>query len=174
MKIFAYIIIAIVLLTGAFFAFNSYIYNEKQGDTTILPTPVPENADVPKGEFGELEGGEADPNRMTLDMTKWNWISTTDESGVKIVPKKTGAFTLTFRKEGTFGATTDCNSVGGNYTVAGNKIVFSNIMSTLMACGVESQESIYKQIFENTVSYNFTSRGELIFKLQNGVVAIFR
>lgn len=177
MKTLVYVIIAILVLVGGFFAFNSYIYNEKQGDTTVLPLPVPENTgeiDGPKGEMGENPEGEADPNRMTLDMTKWNWISLTDAQGVKVVPKKASAFTLAFKKDGTFGMTTDCNSGGGNYNITGNKIVFSKMMSTLMACGVESQEGEYRQIFENQVSYIFTSRGELIITLKNGSIAVFR
>ena len=31
-KILTYVVLAVVVLVAGFFAFNSYIYNEKQGD----------------------------------------------------------------------------------------------------------------------------------------------
>ncbi len=178
MKTFIYIIIAITVIVGAFFAFNQYIYNEKQGDTTVLPENT-QNVDglgtIPpgvQGEMGENPEGEADPDRMTLGMTKWNWISTT-VAGVKTTPKKVNTFTLSFKTDGTFSATTDCNGVGGQYKATGNKIAFSNMLSTLMFCE-GSQENEYRTIFENASSFVFTSRGELIFTLKNGGTAVFR
>ncbi len=127
-------------------------------------------------QFGEVVQnfeGEADPKVMKLDMKKWNWISITVD-GIKTAPKKADAFTLSFKTDGTFSATTDCNMMGGNFRATGGKIVFSKIMSTMMACGVESQEGVYSQIFQNEVAYVFTSRGELIFTFTNGGTAVFR
>lgn len=131
--------------------------------------------DAASMQFGEVVQnfeGEADPKVMKLDMNVWNWQSVTT-GGVKTVPKKAGVFTLTFKKDGTFGASTDCNGIGGNYTVTGTKIVFSNMVSTLMYCE-GSQEGEYGAIFANASSFTFTSRGELIFTLKNGGSAVFR
>ncbi len=179
MKTFTYIIIAIALVVGAFFAFNRYIYNEKQGDSTATLPETTGNTNtegnIPpgvQGEMGENPEGEADPDRMTLGMTKWNWISTT-VAGTKTIPKKEKVFTLSFKADGTFSATTDCNGVGGQYKATGNKIAFSDMMSTLMFCE-GSQENEYRTIFENASSFVFTSRGELIFTLKNGGTAVFR
>jgi heat shock protein HslJ len=178
MKTFIAIVVSIAVVVGAFFAFNSYIYNEKQGDTTTLPETI-ENTDTAEnippgvqGEMGENPEGEADPNRMTLGMTKWNWISTTVGT-VKTTPKKAGAFTLTFKTDGTFSATTDCNGLFGSYKATGKYIVFSNIASTKMFCE-GSQEGEYGTIFGNATGFVFTSRGELIFTLKNGGSAVFR
>lgn len=179
MKTFIYIIIAIVVIVGGFFAFNNYIYNEKQGDNTAV---LPENSEttnntgnIPpgvQGEMGENPEGEADPSRMTLGMTKWNWINTTVGT-TKTTPKKAGAFTLSFKTDGTFSATTDCNGLFGSYKATGKNIVFSNVGATKMFCE-GSQETVYSTIFSEATSFVFTSRGELIFTLKNGGTATFR
>jgi heat shock protein HslJ len=118
--------------------------------------------------------GEADPDRMTLTMTKWNWISALYTDGKKLTPKQQGKFTLTFSNNGTFSATTDCNSMGGKYKATKTDVTFSEIMSTLMYCE-GSQESEFASILQNASHYHFTSRGELILglKLDSGT-ATFR
>ncbi|MES2986116.1 MAG: META domain-containing protein [Patescibacteria group bacterium] len=118
--------------------------------------------------------GEANPAMMKLDMHTWTWIRALYNDGKEILPKNTKAFTLTFKKDNTFSATTDCNSVDGKYTVKGNVITFSNIFSTEMYCG-GSQEAEFTKLLQNTTSYMFTSKGELILdlKFDSGTV-IFR
>ena len=118
--------------------------------------------------------GEADPARMTLGMKTWKWIRTRYSNDTTVAPKREDAFTLTFKKDGTFSATTDCNGIGGNYAVEDQKIVFSQMISTLMYCD-GSQEGEFKKMLTETQSYLFTSKGELVFdlKLDSGSV-IFR
>lgn len=126
-------------------------------------------------QFGEVVQnfeGEADPKVMKLDMNVWNWQRTTTSAGT-VMPAKAGVFTLTLKKGGTFGAATDCNGIGGNYVTNGSKITFSKMISTLMYCE-GSQENVYRTIFENAVSYAFSSKGELVFTLKNGGSAVFR
>ncbi len=128
-------------------------------------------------QFGEVvQGfeGEADPSRMKIDMKRWEWVSTLYNDGKKVAPPKAKIFTIVFRDDGNFSATTDCNSVGGEYKTSGNKIVLSNIISTLMYCK-DSQEGEFVTMLEQIDSYHFTSKGELIFdlKLDSGS-AIFR
>lgn len=127
-------------------------------------------------QFGEVVQnfeGEADPKVMKLDMKKWNWVSVFTTADGQTFPKKDGVFSVTFKADGTFGATTDCNGLGGNYAVTGSKIMFSKMISTLMYCD-GSQESVFQKIFENAVSFEFTSKGELVFVLKNGGKAVFR
>jgi heat shock protein HslJ len=126
-------------------------------------------------QFGEVVQnfeGEANPTTMKLDMKIWNWQRTTTPEGT-MVPAKAGVFTLTLKKDGTFGASTDCNGIGGNYVVNGRKIAFSKMISTMMYCE-GSQEGDYRTIFEQAVSFDFSSRGELVFTLKNGGSAVFR
>ncbi|MFZ2523504.1 MAG: META domain-containing protein [Minisyncoccia bacterium] len=126
------------------------------------------NYDVKSNQIGELVQnfeGEADPNRMTLGMKKWVWVKTLMNDGKVIIPKKPEAFTLTLENDGRFGATTDCNGVGGDYKVTGKNLVFTRMMSTLMACQ-DSQEQDFTQALGSVQSYMFTSKGELVFMLK--------
>lgn len=127
-------------------------------------------------QFGEVVQdfeGEANPTTMKLDMKTWNWVRTTVPEVGTVVPAKAGVFTLTIKKDGTFGAQTDCNGIGGNYVVNGSKITFSKMVSTMMYCE-GSQENEYRTIFEQTISFAFSSKGELVFTLKNGGSAVFR
>ena len=149
-------LVAIAVLVGAFYAFNSYIYHEEQsGSAQYVPG---------KGELEE--GGEANPDIMTLGMNKWIWESALYNDGREIKPKQAKAFTLAFGPDGKFAATTDCNSMGGTYATSSDKrIEFSNIFSTEMYCQ-GSQENDFKAILETTSGYHFTVRGRLILDLK--------
>lgn len=116
------------------------------------------------GKVAQNFEGEADPNRMSLTMNEWKWVNTTYNDGKVITPKK-DSFTLTFKKDGTFGATTDCNGIGGNYTATKSTITFDKMISTLMYCE-GSQEADFRKILENTEDYLFTSKGELVLNLK--------
>ncbi len=118
--------------------------------------------------------GEADPSRMTLGMKKWSWVRSEYNDGRVVTPKTADKFTLTFNTDGTFGASTDCNGVGGNYTAKDGTISFSQMISTLMYCE-GSQESEFRDSLSNSTSYHFTSKGELVLglKFDSGSV-IFR
>jgi hypothetical protein len=125
------------------------------------------------GEVAQNFEGEADPGRMNLFMKQWVWIST-KYNNTNIKPNETKKFTLTLNSDKTFSATTDCNSVGGEYSTTGNKISFGKIMSTLMFCE-NSQEGDFVKMLGEIQSYVFTSKGELIFSLKTfGDSMIFR
>jgi len=126
--------------------------------------------------FGEVVQnfeGEADPARMTLGMKTWNWISTTYNNDTQVKPRTVSKFTITFKNNGTFAATTDCNSVGGDYTTSGNKLTFGKMMSTMMYCD-GSQESDFVKMLSEIQSFLFTSKGELVlnFKLDSGSMTL--
>jgi len=110
--------------------------------------------------------GEADPKRMTLDMTTWRWIRTTYNNDTEILPRTENKSTLTFKKDKTFSATTDCNSIGGEYIVEGNKIPFGQMISTMMYCE-GSQEGDFAKMLTETQTFLFTSKWELVLGLKN-------
>jgi len=119
-------------------------------------------------QFGHVEQnfpGEADPSRMTLDMKTWAWVSALYEDGRTVKPAKAGQFTLTFAKDGTFSANTDCNSMSGGYTAADGALTFGAIAMTKMFCQ-DSQETVFSELLANTSGYHFTSKGELILSLK--------
>lgn len=117
------------------------------------------------GEVAQNFEGEADPSKMTLGMKTWNWVNTIYSDDKIVKPIKADKFSLTFKDNKTFSATTDCNGVGGEYTVNGNKISFTKMMSTLMYCD-GSQESDFSKMLSETGSYMFTSKGELVLLLK--------
>ena len=118
--------------------------------------------------------GEAEPSRMTLDMHTWKWIKTVYNNDTELVPNKPEAFTLTFKNDGTFSATTDCNTMGGSYQVTENRITFGDMFTTLMFCE-GSQEQEFSKMLGEAESYFFTNRGEMVFDLKfDSGSAIFR
>lgn len=121
---------------------------------------------------GENLEGEADPSRMTLGMTTWKWIKAT-EGGEEIMPLKADAFTLSFPEIGKFTATTDCNQMGGGYSTDRSAFSFTDIYSTKMFCE-GSQENVFSSLLRSVRSYEFTSRGELIFTTESGGTITFR
>jgi heat shock protein HslJ len=132
--------------------------------------------DTKSMQFGEVVKdfeGEPSPSKMTLDMKTWNWAQTIYSNDTKVVPK-TNKFTITLNADETFSAKTDCNGIGGEYELSGNKITFTKMMSALMYCE-GSQEQDYSRMLTAVQSYLFTSKGELIFnlKLDTGTM-IFR
>ena len=85
----------------------------------------------------------------------WIWSETyygtgPDLDGLSPVkPKKEGVFTLTFKKDGTFSGTTDCNQIGGKYKIDyANGLEFSQVVSTKMYCE-GSQEVEYLKMLDH-------------------------
>lgn len=127
------------------------------------------------GEIGEWVKdfeGEADPSRMSLGMHKWNWIYS-DINGKKVTPQKPDVFGISFLSDGTFSVSTDCNRMGGQYAVNGEKLIFSAMMMTEMYCE-GSQEGDFASALQGASSYKFTSRGELILILKDAGTMTFR
>lgn len=109
--------------------------------------------------------GEADPTRMSLSMKTWEWQESLYNDGRIVTPATPGAFTLRFAEDGSVAVGTDCNNVGGIYLVAGDRLTFTDMRTTLMYCE-SSQEADFLKLLEDTIVYHFTSRGELIFDLK--------
>ncbi len=103
--------------------------------------------------------------KVNLSSKTWNWISTSYGDGKIIKPVKQNKFSLTFKKDNTFSAATDCNGIGGEYSVNNNNIIFTNMMSTLMYCE-GSQESDFTKMLNDTQSYLFTPKGELVLTMK--------
>ncbi len=124
------------------------------------------------GEVVQNFEGEADPAKMTLGMKTWNWVQTTYKNSATVTPK-VNRFAITFKTDKTFSASTDCNGVGGEYVLSGDKITLTKMMSTLMYCD-GSQESEYSKMLSEVQSYHFTLKGELVFDLKSGGSMVFR
>ena len=116
--------------------------------------------------------GEANPSQMTLTMQPWTWIKKINNDDLEIVPTRSDLFKLTFMEDGTFSATTDCNSVSGSYEALDDTIIFEHVVATLMFCA-DSNEADFMSVLNDAVGYHFTSKGELILDLKSGT-ATFR
>jgi heat shock protein HslJ len=117
-------------------------------------------------QFGEVAvnfEGEADPSLMTLTQKSWSWIQTVYNNDTEVKPR-TDKFVLTFTAPNTFSATTDCNTMGGQYTVKENTITFGAMFSTKMFCE-GSQEDDFSKALGQAQSFHFTGKGELVFDL---------
>lgn len=106
--------------------------------------------------------GEADPDKMTLDMKTWVWHETIYNNDPKEKISLGKMYTIAFnRKAKTFSATTDCNNISGKYQLgASYSIIFSDIASTQMFCE-GSSESGFTKILSEVSTFGFTSKGEL-------------
>lgn len=62
---------------------------------------------------------------------------------------------LTFNEDGTLTGTSGCNDFGGSYTVDGDDIIFSEIVSTLKLCDTPlmGQEGAMQQVLTETANY---------------------
>lgn len=157
MKKYLWLIIPVLLM-------GFYYYKNTEKPVTQEPEPI-----IVK----DFEG-EADPNRMTLDMTEWRWIKSEYNDERVILPKQEGRFTLSFSKDGRLSIKTDCNSMSTTYSVKEGQISFGPTVSTKMYCE-GSQESDFAKDLTNSSSYRFTSRGELILNIKyDSGVMVFR
>jgi heat shock protein HslJ len=109
--------------------------------------------------------GEADPNRMTLSMKPWTWITTQYNNDTTQNPKKPGDFILEFQDDNAVTVKTDCNTMRGKYMVEKNRLSFDKMMWTRMYCE-GSVENAFSKTLEATQSFFFTTKGELVLELK--------
>jgi len=92
-----------------------------------------------------------DKEKPSLTTKEWEWVGA----------NKPGLFILSFNDEKSFSAKTDCNNMGGQYTLDGNSLTFGDMYSTLMYCE-GSQESEFSALLGKVTEYKFTDDGGLI------------
>lgn len=89
---------------------------------------------------------------------------------IPAVPETT--VTLLFNQDGTMGGAGGCNGYGGNYSVTGDSIRFTEVISTMMACeeDVMAQESALLIGFEAATSYQIS--GDMLAIVYGGSNAL--
>ena len=148
--------------------YATHASSEAMTDSPSLGKSLYIKLDPASMQFGEVVQnfeGEADPNVMTLDMKTWNWVRTTYNDDTTITPNSENTFGITFKEDGTFSATTDCNAMSGSYEVTDSQITFGPIAMTRKYCE-GSQEMDFVKTIEEAQSFFFTSKGELVFDLK--------
>lgn len=99
----------------------------------------------------------------------WKWVDTKMNNDKIITPKKSDAFSINFKDNGSINGTTDCNNFFGKYEISGNKLSFSALGSTLMFCE-GSQENVFTKSLNEIESYFIDENNNLIlqFKMDTG------
>lgn len=80
-------------------------------------------------------------------------------------------------KNGTVSGKAGCNTFSGQYRVTGNKVTFSNLASTLMAClgpGVMEQESAIMQGLHDAGQFSVKDNQLVIYHDQGKQVLVFQ
>lgn len=82
---------------------------------------------------------------------------------------------LTFNEDGTVTGTSGCNEFGGNYTVEGNQITFSEVVSTLILCDtpIMEQEEAMQQVLSENATYQIEGN-TLTLTHNDRVLVLFR
>ena len=132
-----------------------YVYADK---SKIAYTLELKSVDCTKNESINTE-------KPSLTSKTWTWDHTIYSDDKLVKPLSAKKFTITFGSDKRFSATTDCNSVGGEFGLNGTQITFTKMMSTLMYCA-NSQENDFAKMLEQTQSYMFTADGELVLLLK--------
>lgn len=80
---------------------------------------------------------------------------------------------IVFSNDGTVTGNSGCNGFGGSYKVAGDKITFSDVVSTLIACDDArmQQEAAVHQVLTDTATYKI--EGNTLTLSNNGMVLVF-
>lgn len=139
---------------------------KKNETATELPNTDPVSGVEIINENGSIVDLEA---VMQLLTTKsWAWTKTEMEAEV-VEPKVKDAFVVTFNNDMSLNFTTDCNNGFGSYVITGSDIEFSPMGTTMMYCQ-DSQEGEFLEMISKAKSYAFSSTGELVFMLDEGMM----
>ena len=104
----------------------------------------------------------------TLTSQTWMWVQTIYNDGASITPATSTekAFIMTFGGDGSLGVSTDCNAMGGRYTVEENQLAFSELFATEMYCE-DSNEQAFTAMLGQVQSYFINDEGQLVFDLES-------
>jgi heat shock protein HslJ len=113
-------------------------------------------------------GGASPTPAAALPGTSW---TVTTIGGTGTVPQQP---TIAFTADGTVSGTTGCNQYNGTYTVDGDKLTFSPLVSTRMACAEDAanaQEAAFTTALQGTATWSIDSAGNLKLAGQAEIVA---
>ena len=103
-----------------------------------------------------------------------SWTLTAYGSVASPTPAVAGAAAeLTFNSDGTVTGNSGCNGFGGNYKAEGDKVIFDQITSTLMACDEPrmAQEDVVHKVLTDTATYKI--EGNTLRLTNNDLVLLF-
>jgi heat shock protein HslJ len=103
----------------------------------------------------------------SLTGINWQWtaMQETVPASQSVVPDPQN-YTISFNTDGTAAIKADCNNVTANYTMSGSSLTITLGASTLMACGDNSQDTVYLASLSKVSSYAIEN-GQLQLKFAN-------
>ncbi len=107
-----------------------------------------------------------DENPLAADGLTWLWKETQYSNDEIIAPVDSTQFKAQFTTDGQFSSSTDCNTVGGSYTVDSNNLSFGAMFATKMACMDETLEMEYSNMLAEVTSYMIDDNGNLVLMLK--------
>lgn len=123
---------------------------------------------IKPSEVVELESESTKETITTFINEKWHITSINDKPISAKGAKKD--YYVFFDKDRRFQAYAGCNEIGGNYTIKGDQIKMSNIISTEMACAeMEMEQSLLKSLAE---ADNIIQNNQFMYLRKKGNVLI--
>lgn len=119
------------------------------------------------GKLTNLSGNDDEAMKDLVDLagTGWEWMKTEMNDDSTSAPKR-GEFVLSFKDDGSFQSTSDCNVINGSYGYNGatGQLYFEKIFSTKKYCP-DSLEDNYISGLESTERVMFED-SQLLFQLK--------
>lgn len=108
---------------------------------------------------------------MKLEGTKWKLSQL---KGSSIQNNSDKDFIIEFHEDGRFSAFMGCNGLGGNYDLKeGNRISFSKVISTMMACPNMETENEFKSLIETVDNFRIFKNKLSLNKARMAPLAVF-
>lgn len=110
-------------------------------------------------------------DEIKLEGTKWKLTQLRGKSPENTSNKE---FVIQFEADGRFSAFMGCNGMGGNYELKnGNRIAFSKVISTMMACPNMETENEFKSIIETIDNFTISNNKLSLNKARMAPLAVF-
>ena len=114
---------------------------------------------------------ESYDNEIKLEGTKWELLQL---SGKQVQNTSEKEMIIEFHLDGRFSANMGCNGIGGIYHIKeGNRISFSQVISTMMACPNMENEEVFKAIIETIDNYAISNNKLSLNKARMAPLAVF-
>jgi heat shock protein HslJ len=102
----------------------------------------------------------------------WELVEMPANDGQPVEIAEPARYTIQFLPDGKLGVGADCNSVGGNYKVDGEKLDLEFTVSTLALCPPDSQAEPFQRLVENATSFAFDPDGHLLLQGDDGTLRL--
>jgi len=121
--------------------------------------------------FMAFQGCKTTQNKLSSGSLEGKWIlkSMNGEAASSLFSTKVPTLNFDFDKNSVFG-NGGCNSYGGNFTLSGNKLSVTNVISTMMACVGAEKEGVFFQTLSK--EYELSVNGNQMM-LKQGAYIVF-